>query len=1022
MLRLFRTCLVLSLAAGAAWAQDQSPSGDGIPLGREKDRVRMTPRTPAGAEQGGKAAEGGPGKPPEEPKDAFSENLGKLAKWPATEAREAVAVLCLLGPEVEKRLLPLLPTSEPAMAAGIAMVLGEVGGDESLAAVQRLAGAPGMTPFLPVLFDVLGRLDGENAVKRVLPFLRHPKRPARESAEVWLSGRLNASHAPRLEDLLDDPARGVRLSGLRLLRRVMPERGVEKAFEHLGDEAPEVARLAAEILSTETDATVLGKLLAICGAADARRAAYAILALVYVEQATGVRPWTEASSKHLLGGNGLRSAEKLNRGIASVALADIGFDSQDPAIDGVLDQTVVPILLDSFAGPTVYKDYASVADLARDRFGKLTGLYERVPVSELWAWWQKNQESFSARRALREIPADRLDTLRVRARSLVEPALPTTLFSAVAADAGGPDVSGIDFVYLLPGDAQALAAVLSRDFLVLRGTAAFAGSKEDDDRGAAFGPEVEVTLSVGGRSRSVAVRSGAVPPELSRILAALIELRERYAWQRFWDRAVYPDYAAFIRAESGFFAASPEPAARAEKMKDLILTAFDDLATAAERLDAVRILAGLPVEFSDRDAYRLALTLDSEEELTPFAEKLCEVLARTGRPLILPILGGFLEKHPGGRSLDHFAAALARFGTDEILRSAGSERFFYRRAAMRAAPDGVPPSGLAAVLARGARDENPLVRREAYLSFGRSRLDEALPALDAGTSDPDVEASTAAIRGLGELRRPEAVPILLRQLASEDAARRIVAVEALCASRLGDSLPAVLRTLGDDPSPLVQSVAARDVALFGELALRGLTGILMDPARGPGSRVLALEATARIGRDMVFELLSALLADTVPEVADAAAFALAARARKVAVPQLLSAVEAGRNPAMSLAALELVSLQTFPSARSEELPAIYRGWWSEHRSEPESAWLADALRERGAPEEPLRSLSAGDPVAAAIPALLSGLSDDRWFVRATSNLWLSRLTGEDFGEITRSTSAEETRAVEMRWRALLEAR
>jgi len=43
-----------------------------------------------------------------------------------------------------------------------------------------------------------------------------------------------------------------------------------------------------------------------------------------------------------------------------------------------------------------------------------------------------------------------------------EPALPATLFSTVVTDAGGPDVSGIDFVYLLPGDATALAEILEK--------------------------------------------------------------------------------------------------------------------------------------------------------------------------------------------------------------------------------------------------------------------------------------------------------------------------------------------------------------------------------------------------------------------------------------------------------------------------------------------------------------------------------------------------------------------------------
>ncbi len=1019
MTRLLRAFLLLLAMVGAAVAQGTGPGpadSPGVPIGREKDRIRMVPRDP-GSAPGAETPKEEEKAPPPEDEDPFTANVRRLGGWPSGEARAAAVALALLGPEIEPKLIALLPRAEPPLAAGLCVVLGDIGGDEALAAVQRVAGLPAMSEFLPEIFEVLGRLDGENAIKRVLPFLRHPKRPAREAAELWLRSRLNASFVPRLVETLSDTNRGARLSALRLLGGLDPAQARASALGLLGDEAPEVARFAAETLAHGADDAVVADLNRAAGGAAERPAAYAMLALVLYEERIGRRAYEEATLAALLGRNGLRSPEKLNRGIAAVALADIGYDSQIPAVDAVLDQTVVPVLLDTVGGQSYFKDYSSIAELARDRFGKMTGIRERTAIPELWKFWADNKDGFVARRALRDIAAESLGSLRVRARSLVTPALPTTLFSAVAADAGKPEVSGIDFVHLLPGDVTALADLLTREVLSLPGGAALPAAKAEE-----FGPEVQITISVNNRSRTVSARDGAVPDGVRTALLALLELRGRYAWQRFWDRARYPAYEAFIREESAFFASDPAPEARALRLKALILGALDDLATADERLTALRMLSELPVPYTDTDAYRLATLLDAEAELSPYAERLAEVLGRTGRPLIVPILADWLARHPGPHGLAIFSDALARLGAAETERAAGSDLEFVRRGAMAAGPAAVPPDRLLAHLTRGTRDDSPAVRREACLALGASRLDGALPLLDAATRDPDVEAAGAALSALGALGRPEVVPLLLRELASEDAARRVTVVEALCASALPEALPPVLTVLTDDPSPLVRGVAAREVARFGDAALRGVSAIVMDPKADAEVRARAVETLARIGRDHVSDVLEALLADPADAVADAAAFALASRANKAGVPRILAALEAGRNPVRAVEALEQVSSQSFPGARPEELPSIYRGWWSEHRNEPESAWFGAALRERGAPEEAAVSLLAGKPDANAVPALLSALSDPAWFVRANANLWLARLSGKDMGEITRHTAAEEVRAVEARWRALWGAR
>ena len=57
-----------------------------------------------------------------------------------------------------------------------------------------------------------------------------------------------------------------------------------------------------------------------------------------------------------------------------------------------------------------------------------------------------------------------------------------------------------------------------------------------------------------------------------------------------------------------------------------------------------------------------------------------------------------------------------------------------------------------------------------------------------------------------------------------------------------------------------------------------------------------------------------------------------------------------------------------------------------------------------------------------IEILLRAQSDQDWFIRANANLWLSRLTGEDFGSVSRFTTEEEHRKILAQWKAWWEAR
>ena len=48
--------------------------------------------------------------------------------------------------------------------------------------------------------------------------------------------------------------------------------------------------------------------------------------------------------------------------------------------------------------------------------------------------------------------------------------------------------------------------------------------------------------------------------------------------------------------------------------------------------------------------------------------------------------------------------------------------------------------------------------------------------------------------------------------------------------------------------------------------------------------------------------------------------------------------------------------------------------------------------------------------------IIEALGDEAWYVRANANLWLQRITLEDFGEVTRFTADDEARSMREKWR------
>ncbi|MEN8149139.1 MAG: HEAT repeat domain-containing protein [Planctomycetota bacterium] len=1018
MTGILRITILLLLVAGVAAAQNPR-----FRPGKKKgkDGVEMEkPDRPAGPKKGAE-----PGKTePEAPEDTFEAALLKLAGWPSTDAREAAATLALEGPEVEAKLIARLGSSTPALTEGIAFVLGEIGGDASVPALQAVASRPTMADHLAEVFTALGKLAPETGIQRIMPFLRHPKRTARLAAEHWLGSHVNATHASRLEAFFDEKASGPRVSAFRLLVKVAPDRALVHAEELLGDEAWELSRQASRLLADRANDEILADLNLTAQGPEGRRSAYAVLALVRAAKTRGNDVFTEETIRMLLDSpRGFKSAEKLNRGAAAIALAEIGHDSDHPEIDALLDGEVIDVLLDTLGGKTFYKDFPALAEPARDRFGLLTGIIERRSVPELWRWWHENRDGFVARRALREIDPDHLKVLRIRASSGVEPALTMTLFSTEAADALRPENTGIVFVHLLRPEALRLAELLTAKFLPLPDSGIVDPTRVMDGASrAGLGPEVVVTADVNGRSRTAAGRKGNVAPALLELISEFRKVRDAYAWQRYWDRDTYERFEDFLRREGEFFAVNPEPAAAAARLKGLILGSLDDLTTSTQRTRALDLLATLEADLSDSDCYRLALFLGREEGLTPFSERVARLLAGAGRGIVLPLLTEWAERASGTREIDFLADALVTLGKREIDRGAKSERVVVRRAAMRAAVRGLESDAAVPVLTVGTSDKAVEVRREALRGLGATGAESAVAVLKTAMDDPVVEIRNTAVEALGELKRPEVVPILTKELDGDDPGRRIAAVRALAASGLDSALSPVLLALKSDSSPVVRDVASSEIVKFGKRAMKGLSRIALSMKSDPAIRVDAIEAMSGIGGPSVMGMLTALLSDPAPKVADAAALSLAGKGRREAVPHLLDALAAGRSRSRIVGALERMSCQSFPRAKQSELVAIYRGWWEEHQGQSTGRWFADALERKGYGSPMMPTLARGEPDDRITPLLIGALADPDWFIRANANLWLVRMHEREFGEVGRFTSADEVRSVLDRWQEWWESR
>jgi HEAT repeat protein len=1020
-LRAVLAAAALLAAASAASAQSSSGAGPapqpGVPPPRKKGDAGPVFSPPG---EGADAEPARPEKPPEPPKSDLQKAMDSLAGWPSPEARSAVDWLVARWTEAKPALLAALGArpSDGRLLPGAAAAFQRAGDTEGLPVLLAAVREPKGWRAAAEVIDAAVALDPVGLRDRLLPLLSVPCSAVVERAARAVRPALGPEDAPRLLDLAGSKSASTRRAALGLVSEVDLAAARVALLRALGDPAPEVAQAAAAILGTRGDASLRADLNAAARGTDARAGAYAVVALSLLTDGLGTSAMDDATVAAILGSRGLRSADPLNRAVAALALADIGYRTADPVVDPLLEKEVVPALLEVVAGARFFPDLVTLRPLVLSRLRRLCAGTEDLQTSPDWsAWWESRTGTFVARRVLTSIPPGSRGALRLRVAGPAAGTAGPAVYAASAAEVPSAGGAGGRFVLLSPEEADRAARAVEESGLLTLPEPSALGEAAS----------LEVAVDVGNRGHVLRFPAGAaVPPGIEGLLRVLAEVRAANRWQRYWDHRVAPIFADFVAGERPAWAAGgAADGDRATRLLRLASGAAVDLPE-EDRLDTLQEMLQSPTlrgALRPEDASALASLAVVDPRLGASGEAALRVLAAAGRPEGLSCLRARLETTdtPAERSAlegileETFAAAPPGLVLDAAAQGEGVA---VRCAAVRSLGGrGGDEAAAKAVLAATSAPEAP-VRAAAYRALGRLRLADAGTALRfALENETETAAKAGAIEGLGSLGGADVVPVLGRASQSPDPRLRAAAVRALAATREPEALPWVLSLLSSDADPGVREESDRAVrSVGGDRAREALRSLALDRRRPGEIRVRAIEGLGVLGAEQSGADLHALLEDPDAEVADAAAFALAWVRDGDAAPRLLEALRAGRSPARTLRCLELLSLESFRQVKDrEEAVALYTGWYELSRPRGPRGWLAEALTTRGFADASIRGFEDGKDPRAAVPALLRALAERNWALRRAANLELRRISGKDLGEIDPWTPEEKALAIATAW-------
>jgi len=997
------------------------------PPSRRGDGFKFSPPDPTGPAPAETPPAGPvePGAPPVAGGADVAPIIRRLATWPGPDGIRAAESLVLLGTEVVDPVLQALTRGEAGLRPGAAWVLGKVGSRDHVPAILRAAAESRSGIRLETFFEAAYELDVALTKKWLFSFLTLERPVFRARATEFLAGIVVPEDRPRIDGLIHAPARqpGVRIAGLELLLRTKAPDAAERLLAALGDPHPDVARRAAVLVAGAAveDETLLPRLNSLARETEARSRSYAVLGLVEHNRRARKNGFDAETVRALTGRRGLLHPDRLVRSTSAVGLAFGALDSTDPAVGPLLDRDVVSVLIETTGGDH-FLDYGSVVEPAFAALRRLSGL-DLPPTASPWAqWWLERMEGFRARRTLAGVaPADiphsrvmfdAVDAEGRRRRAAFVPEAP-----------GGGTRPKDAFVLPLPAF-QALVDGIEDAGIF---------AQPDDPRTLAD-EHLAVRLAVMNQEKRMLLVPSRDDPRHGTLMARLDALEETNLWQSYRDVDVHADEAAWWKAQRAFFAEAA-PAARREALAQMVTASFDDLASDAERGEALDLLERRGAEVTDAGLAALLTYAasapafgDVESRLVKWvtgldrpalAEPTVEALARAGSPeaarLLADTLAGagpqrvreaMADPRPGVRS----ASALA---TADLLSGPMG-----RDPTVRARLGTTLEPGLRALLV----DPDPIVKARAAASLQILGDGTMLDRLEDVYREGDAAVRIAVAESYGRIGGSAVQPLLVRivgEVGVENAPVRAAALAAMAASRHEDAVRIIAFYMLNDADAGVQQAAESSLTgLADEGARQALLDLLATETLPPERKVRVLRALASFEGPAVHAALGRNLEDGDPRVVDQAALGLAAQRDAAAVPYLVAILRRPEEPLRPKAveALQDLTSVTLLVASYEAAADQYEAWFRQHRTGNDRSWFRDAVAKRGYDTTALAGYLRGESDLGAVPVLLRTIRDDDPVLRRNSDLALRRVTGhEPARRLDRTASREESERIADRW-------
>lgn len=799
--------------------------------------------------------------------------------------------------------------------------------------------------------------------KWLVELLDHPQSSMRMAAERELLVGARPEWIGALALGLQADRADARARALNVLGRIDDPAAASALLSRLADPSAQVAWRAAERLgdhpSPELDRQLRER--AFAGRLLFREQAYALLALVEREDRRNTPLMDELDVPVLLAN--LNSALPVVSGASAIALAGIGFRSEDREASRWLELEVPHELVRILVGETFHRDFSALEGPARRRLSLLSGQDFGADGPAWQGWWTANVRGFQARRAvLRYRPDERAGlVLALRRPGALEELVlvgPAAVYEAKALDTT---------VFLSEQEAERLVDELA-------GLGVFEARCPPGPVGTgALVGRMEMRLA--GQGKVFQLGEQGIPDWALAVLGRVDRLMVDNRWQRFFDPRRFATRREFVQAESPFWAEERSPAERDRRTADLALGALAG-AGVVERGPMVAELAelarreGLLVP-ADFEALIDALAVE------PFWSERAGTLVR----LALDAAGAA----PGGEAgPEPVPSGAARQLVETLARAFGSAANGSLAEVLELAP-----LGLARTL---ALDERTLLRRAAAPVLARSGRPEDLEALRRLLEDSESTVEAAAVRAVGDAELEALRGEMLARARLGEGEVRTEAILAL--GKLGGEgvLEVLVSTVGTASGAYDGAVAEALGELGDDRAVAVLLSLLHAGPGSPGFEP-ARTALGKLGSAAWTDLLR--LASVPGAVSRRpAALLLSSQGVPMAAPVLIELL--AEDPSDAEVRLELTTLTCQELGGDGESDVAWWDWWDRSPKDDSRAWLRAAQVRQRLPVAEESSLVGAGNLQGALTLVESMRRGEAPLARRARRE-LERLLGEDPG-------------------------